>query len=406
MRLGRPQAFVALVLWSTAILISISGCATRLLVVSPYTGQIHRYDGSTGAPLGVFVPAGSGGLATPFGLVFGPDRKLYVTSSDLSSKLGQVHRYDGSTGAFIDVFVPLGSGGLSNPLGLTFGPDCSLYVTNRSDQSGVLRYQGGTGVFVDAFVPNGSGGLDNAFSLVFGPDGNLYVTDFSKDQVLRYDGATGAFLDAFVPAGGGGLVSPTGLAFGPDGNLYVAGGNAVRRYMGSGWAAGAFIDVFIPKSGGLQAPMDLVFGPDGDLYVTSAPTPLTVHKEPGADADAVRRYNGSTGAFIEVFVQRGSGGLFLPVQLAFIPRPVIKQIDTLLVAVEKLRLPSDTETSLSSSLRTARTAVDTGRILLARNQLDAFTEKVRPNLGNLIPQPQGNRLISAADALRAQLRCL
>ena len=96
----------------------------------------------------------------------------------------------------------------------------------------------------------------------------------------------------------------------------------------------------------------------------------------------------------------------MPLEIAFIPRPVTKQIDTLLVAVEKLRLPSDLESSLSASLRTARTAVDTGRILLARNQLDAFTEKLRPNVGNLIPEPQGNRLISAADALRAQLHCL
>jgi len=59
------------------------------------------------------------------------------------------------------------------------------------------------------------------------------------------------------------------------------------------------------------------------------------------------------------------GGLYVPLELAFIPRPVTKQIDTLLVAVEKLRLPSDLESSLSASLRTARTAVDTGRILLA-----------------------------------------
>ena len=401
MRLRRPWATVALVSWSTAVLISLSGCAAHhLLVVGGSTLAIHRYDGSTGASLGIFVPAGSGGLGIPYDMVFGPDRKLYVTSSPLYSNLGQVHRYDGRTGAFVDVFVPLGSGGLSNPMGLTFGPDCSLYVTNRKGNSGVLRYQGSTGAFVDAFVPDGSGGLDNPISLVFGPDDNLYVTDFNKGQVLRYHGATGAFLDAFVPAGGGGLVSPTGLAFGPDGNLYVASENAIIRYMGSCWAAGAFIDAFVPESGGLQYPMDLVFGPDGDLYVTSGPL---IYKEGN---DAVRRYNGSTGAFIEAFVPQGSGGLFAPLSLAFIPRPVTKQIDTLLVAVRNLRLPSDTETSLSASLRTARTAVDTGHILLARNQLDAFTEEVRPNLGNLIPKPQGNRLISAADALRAQLRCL
>jgi streptogramin lyase len=404
MRRKSLHVLVARVILCTVILISISGCATRLLVVGLNTQAIHRYDGSTGASLGVFVPAGSGGLGVPFGLVYGPDRKLYVTSSSLDSNLGQVHRYDGSTGEFIDVFVPLGSGGLSNPIGLTFGPDCSLYVTNRGGNSGVLRYQGNTGAFVDAFVPSGGGGLANPFSLVFGPDRNLYVTDHTKDQVLRYDGATGVFLDAFVPAGGGGLAGPTGLAFGPDGNLYVAGGNAVRRYVGSGWAAGAFIDVFVPGGGGLKAPMDLVFGPDGDLYVTSSIVWPTVHAVD--KPDPVRRYNGSTGALVEVFVEKGSGGLHAPIQLAFIPRPVTKQIDSLLVAVRNLRLPSDTGTSLSSSLRTARTAVDTGQLLLAQNQLEAFTVKVRPDLGKLIPEPQGNRLISAADAIRAQLRCL
>lgn len=65
----------------------------------------------------------------------------------------------------------------------------------------------------------------------------------------------------------------------------------------------------------------------------------------------------------------------------------------------------DIETSLSSSLRTAASAVDTGRVLLARNQLDAFTEKVRPNLGNLIPVPQANRLIFDVNAIKAYLPC-
>ncbi len=37
-------------------------------------------------------------------------------------------RYDGSTGAFLDVFVPAGSGGLDGPLNATFGPDGNLYV--------------------------------------------------------------------------------------------------------------------------------------------------------------------------------------------------------------------------------------------------------------------------------------
>ena len=35
--------------------------------------QILRYNGTTGAFKAAFVSAGSGGLVTPHGLVFGPD---------------------------------------------------------------------------------------------------------------------------------------------------------------------------------------------------------------------------------------------------------------------------------------------------------------------------------------------
>ena len=193
------------------------------LVVSSHD-QVLRY-GQTGAFIDAFVPAGSGGLNGPSGLVFGPDGNLYVGSVFTNSVL----RYDGTTGAFIDVFVPPGSGGLAFPTVLVFGPDGNLYVCPQDNDSvlrccagtptnsTVLRYDGTTGAFIDAFVPPGSGGLVIPGGLVFGPDGNLYVVDSNPDngQVLRYDGTTGAFIDAFVPPGSGGLFLPTDLAFTP-----------------------------------------------------------------------------------------------------------------------------------------------------------------------------------------------
>ena len=84
----------------------------------------HR---ATGAFLGVFVAAGSGGLDGPQGIAFGADGHLYVSSSVTNTIL----RYDGSTGAFLDAFVPAAAnGGLSTPAGLTFGPDGNLYVAS------------------------------------------------------------------------------------------------------------------------------------------------------------------------------------------------------------------------------------------------------------------------------------
>jgi len=158
------------------------------------------------------------------------------------------------------------------------------------------------GDFIDVFVSEESGGLFEPGELVFGPDGNLYVASFSTNEILKYDGNTGAFLGPPFVSGLGG---PLGLVFGPDGNLYVSSFNDdVKRFNG---ASGAFIDVFVSEgSGGLNNPNGLVFGPDGNLYVTSALT------------NEVLRYNGINGGFIDVFVSAGSG-LSFPGELVFGP---------------------------------------------------------------------------------------
>lgn len=58
----------------------------------------------------------------------------------------KVVQFDGQTGAFLDVFIPKDRGGLKTPLGLAFGPDKDLYVSDAAN-SVVLRYKGKTGRF-------------------------------------------------------------------------------------------------------------------------------------------------------------------------------------------------------------------------------------------------------------------
>src|SRR5947199_3568342 len=190
--------------------------------------------------------------------------------------------------------------------------------------NGILRYNAGTGAFVDAIILEGSGPAGNPLlgpcCMVFGPDENLYVSNLfgaalTDRGVFRYNGVTGEFMDVFVPGNSGGLRRPLVLVFGPDGNLYVGdvgnvaqGGSAIRRYDGH---TGAFIDVFVASgAGGLTQPGDpqfFVFAPDGNLYVASQAT----HR--------ILRFSGITGAFMDALVPAGSGGLDAPSGLTFGP---------------------------------------------------------------------------------------
>jgi sugar lactone lactonase YvrE len=134
---------------------------------------------------------------------------------------------------------------------------------------------------------------------------DLLVSNRLGNAVARYNETTGAFQGNFVTAGAGGVSQPVGMRRGPDGNIYVAAQNAgpngdgqILRYNG---ATGAFIDVF--ASDGLAQPSDLDFGPDGDLYVANF------------GGATVERYNPQTGAHLGSFAS--GGGLSAPTALRF-----------------------------------------------------------------------------------------
>ncbi|HZV06325.1 MAG TPA: Calx-beta domain-containing protein, partial [Gemmataceae bacterium] len=281
--------------------------------------------------LGAFVPAGQGGLTDAYGITYGPDGNVYVSTLGGSA----VYRYDptgnplpapGQSGA---AFVPPGSGGLSNARDIAFGPDGYLYVVSQGTNS-VLRYDpvtgtpaGLSGVAGDAvFIPSGSGGLDAPRGLLF-RGSYVYVTSVPSNgdtgpgasSVLRFDAATGAPAgvsgnpgDAvFISSGSGGLTNPSSIVFGPDGNAYVSStassSNAVLCYDGT---TGAFLNTFVASgSGGLDGPVGMVFRPDGYLYVV------------GWRSNSVQRYQASNGAFAGTVVPSGSGGANSPIDLLF-----------------------------------------------------------------------------------------
>jgi|GEM_PF-641641 len=233
-----------------------SAAGTNVFISSTGDNTIKRYTAS-GAYLGNFVTAGSGGLRTPVGLAFGPDGNLYVASAGTS----QILKYSGVDGSFLGVHV---GSGLANPRFITFGPDQNLYIASYA--GGVQMFSGNT---LTTFISPGTGNFEAG---VFGPDGNFYVSDFNFSggggAVHEYNGTTGAYIKDFVTQHNN-LSNPSGLDFGPDGNLYVADylGNNASRYQGpAGTSPGAFINFFAST----PTPRGVAFDPSGNLFISDA----------------------------------------------------------------------------------------------------------------------------------------
>lgn len=300
-----------------------------LLVGNTRANNVVQIDEQTGEILGDFITAESGGLVAPDSLTLGPDGHVYVASGD-TQETSAVLRYDGKTGKFIDAFAS--GNGLFRPYGVAFGPDDLLYVSSfLSDQ--ILRFNATTGAFVDVFARGDGkpGGLNGPNGLVFGPDGKLYVSTEGSiavngqatfpglpSQVLRFDPSTRqgeVFIDqpALSPAGAG-YISLLGLVFGPDCgrtggecDLFVSDfANDIRRYDRTTKALKATLSTnysgSVPTKNNLGS---LTFGTDFHLYTvgfdnTSGQTPR----------GAVLRFDGKTNA--EQPSTGNPGAIFVP----------------------------------------------------------------------------------------------
>lgn len=250
---------------------------------------VVRFNADTGAPLGVFVSSGSGGLNGPTGLTFGPDGNLYVSSFVFNQS---VLRYHGKTGQFLGVFVTQQSGGLQGPMDLAFGPDGYLYVVSTYG-GGVFRYNGTTGAFIDQFTTDPSGA-----EAIRWRNGSIYLSSHMDNNVLRFKARSGAALGPIVE---GFLDWATGFDFGPDGTVYVASffDDSVLKFSGT---TGQYKGVFASNCFG---PEMIEFGPNGDLYVASY------------HGDSVDCFDGRTGAWKRSMFGNGLAG---PMDIAFRPR--------------------------------------------------------------------------------------
>ena len=202
-----------------------------------------------------------------------------------------------------------------------------LLVTDYYHQS-ILRFDAGIGTFIDEFVPP-KAELSLPQGIAVGPQGDIYASSTfllgsppppKIAGVLRFRGTNGFFVGVVAPHTSphavNNLYGPSDLRFGPDGNLYV--GTSWGFFFGPGvpevfpilrynGATGAFIDIFVPAgSGGLGMPNHFVFGPDGNLYVCNWAEDFHAGPLGGEytiiEHGGVLRFNGATGAFIDAFI--------------------------------------------------------------------------------------------------------
>lgn len=170
----------------------------------------------------------------PRGLVFGPDRELYVSVfSEADPVVGYVLRYNLRTGKVVVVgdyqsTADACSRNLHRPEGLSFGPDHRLYVTsfraNRLDVDRVLVFEHGRGDHAGQCADHidlYQAGQARAFAqaLLFGPRDALFVPisggDTDIGAVRRYDVRRKTYTNFIAPASAGGhLLAPWYLSFG------------------------------------------------------------------------------------------------------------------------------------------------------------------------------------------------
>lgn len=225
----------------------------------------------------IFVPTGSGGLTSATGVAQGPDGNIYVSSHDS----GQILKYNGKTGASMGVFVTLpndynpGDGMFDAPaapahlefynnslyISDNFGGRVVSYPISRNN-SGQLQAGAESDTAIGLFAPAG-------FS--FAPNGDMYVSDIAAASVYKVpSGSTTP--QPFI--GPGAIYDTngvqTGTLFGTNGvlvaggNIYVADlyGSQVYKFNSAGAElASAFIPPYDSPMGNF--PSDMVLSRDG-----------------------------------------------------------------------------------------------------------------------------------------------
>ena len=276
--------------------------------------SILLFDAQTGQFIDTVVSAGTeeANISVASGIAIGPDGLLYA----LDQANNSVKRFDVATGDFIGTFIEsdsteIDSTELVRPEGIIFDPEGEdLYVSSLA-AGGVRRYDSQTGEFISTVADtNFNGAPLAAAGLTFDDEGNLYIGSvFNDNSILQFDPDTEE-VEVFISPDEAQPI-PSFPIFGLDGNFLNSTFSSeaigfpptdVRRYDGE---TGEFLDVFIEPGNNLEQASRLRLGPDNNIYVSSF------------GSDRVLRYDGENGEFIDEFISPNTGGLANPGGMTF-----------------------------------------------------------------------------------------
>jgi len=182
----------------TALVYDASG---NLLVLDEFSHNVLKFNGTTGAFLSTFISSAT--LATadptfdPADMELGPDGNLYIMSHfNAGPGSRNIHKFDGTSGAYLGVFSSAPP--THHEHGLAFGTGGHLYQGNV-DSGLIEKFDGTTGATLGAFTSAPVSPIaDLAFSTT-----TLYVTLDGAAGVARFNPITGAAMAPLIPAAAG-----------------------------------------------------------------------------------------------------------------------------------------------------------------------------------------------------------
>jgi hypothetical protein len=196
------------------------GADATLYAGSTGDGQVYRYNPTTGALIGTFVPffgsTDPRSVQQPTGMAWGTDGNLYIADITASN----VHLY-GSVGVSI---TTVGGSSLDQPVNVAFNHSGQLFAV---DDLGIEQYNGSQFVsYIPAISGGGSYVLNVPSSIAFSSAGDAYVLDISGASagILKFTGTT---FDSKIVDFSTSSFTPTNLILGPDGRLYVSGTDTI-----------------------------------------------------------------------------------------------------------------------------------------------------------------------------------